>query len=120
MGPPAQRAFQPSAREHQRPHRLDPEGLGMSTRLPPQDVVIIGLGWTGSIMAQELTEAGLRLMALERGPWRNTASDFAPNFAQDELRYRTRHELFLKPRQSTFTFRNNMRQTALPIRNWAA
>ena len=34
-----------------------------------------------------------------------------PNYAQDELRYRIRHELFLRPAQTTFTFRNKMDQT---------
>ena len=92
----------------------------MTTKLPPKDVVIIGLGWTGSILAQELTEAGLDVIAIERGPWRNTATNFAPNYAQDELRYRIRHELFLQPAQTTFTFRNKMDQTALPIRSWGA
>ena len=89
-------------------------------RLPRKDVVIIGLGWTGSIMAKELTDEGLDVVAIERGPWRDTASDFAPNRAQDELRYRIRHELFLQPRQTTFTFRNKMDQTAAPIRTWGA
>jgi gluconate 2-dehydrogenase alpha chain len=92
----------------------------MTNRLPAKDVVIVGLGWTGSILANELTDAGLDVVAIERGPWRNTASDFAPNYAQDELRYRIRHELFLRPAQTTFTFRNKMAQTALPIRSWGA
>jgi len=92
----------------------------MTTKLPAKDVVIIGLGWTGSILAHELTEAGLDVIAIERGPWRNTATNFAPNYAQDELRYRIRHELFLQPAQTTFTFRNKMDQGALPIRNWGA
>ena len=89
-------------------------------RLPKKDVVIIGLGWTGSIIAQELTDEGLDVVAIERGPWRNTATDYPPNYDQDELRYRIRHELFLQPAQTTFTFRNKMTQTALPIRNWGA
>ena len=92
----------------------------MATKLARKDAVIIGLGWTGSILAHELTEAGLDVIAIERGPWRNTATNFAPNYAQDELRYRIRHELFLQPAQTTFTFRNKMDQTALPIRNWGA
>jgi gluconate 2-dehydrogenase alpha chain len=92
----------------------------MTTKLPAKDVVIIGLGWTGSILAHELTEAGLDVIAIERGPWRNTATNFAPNYAQDELRYRIRHELFLQPAQTTFTFRNKMDQSALPIRSWGA
>ena len=92
----------------------------MPRQLPPKDVVIIGLGWTGSIIAHELTNAGLDVIALERGAWRNTGTDFAPNQMQDELRYRIRHELFLKPAQTTFTFRNKMDQSALPIRTWGA
>jgi gluconate 2-dehydrogenase alpha chain len=92
----------------------------MPRRLPEKEVVIVGLGWTGSILANELTDAGLDVLAIERGPWRNTATDYPPNYAQDELRYRIRHELFLRPDQTTFTFRNKMDQTALPIRNWGA
>ena len=92
----------------------------MVTRLPAKDVVVIGLGWTGSILANELTDEGLEVVAIERGPWRNTATDFPPNYSQDELRYRIRHELFLRPAQTTFSFRNKMHQTALPIRSWGA
>jgi gluconate 2-dehydrogenase alpha chain len=92
----------------------------MARKLPKKDVVIIGLGWTGSIMAQELTAEGLDVIALERGPWRDAPTDFPPTYMQDELRYRIRHELFLRPAQTTFTFRNKMSQTALPIRNWGA
>ena len=92
----------------------------MTRRLPRKDVVIVGLGWTGSILANELTDAGLEVMAIERGPWRAAATDYPPNYAQDELRYRIRHELFLQPAQTTFTFRNKMSETALPIRNWGA
>jgi gluconate 2-dehydrogenase alpha chain len=92
----------------------------MVKKLPGKDVVIIGLGWTGSIVAQELTDQGLDVIAIERGPWRDAATDYPPNYAQDELRYRTRHELFLRPAQTTFTFRNKMGQDALPIRTWGA
>jgi gluconate 2-dehydrogenase alpha chain len=92
----------------------------MSRKLPKKDVVIIGLGWTGSIMANELTDEGLDVIAIERGPWRDTATEFPPNYAQDELRYRIRHELFLRPEQTTFTFRNKLDQTALPIRDWGS
>ena len=92
----------------------------MARKLPRKDVAIVGLGWTGSILANELTDAGLDVMAIERGPWRAAATDFPPNYAQDELRYRIRHELFLQPAQTTFTFRNKMSQRALPIRNWGA
>ena len=89
-------------------------------KLPGTDVVIIGLGWTGSMLAQELTDAGLNVVAIERGPWRDTASDFPTTYAQDELRYHIRHDLFLRPAQQTLTFRHNVRQTALPIRTWGS
>jgi gluconate 2-dehydrogenase alpha chain len=92
----------------------------MSRRLPRKDVVIVGLGWTGSIMAHELTEEGLEVVAIERGPWRDAPTDFPPGYMPDELRYRVRHELFLRPDQTTFTFRNKMSETALPIRSWGA
>ncbi|HEX4077907.1 MAG TPA: GMC family oxidoreductase [Rhizomicrobium sp.] len=92
----------------------------MTTKLPKKDVVIIGLGWTGSILAYELTQAGLDVVAIERGPWRDTAPDFSPAFMPDELRYRQHHELFLRPAQASLTFRNNGSQTALPVRTWGA
>ena len=41
----------------------------MSRRLPRKDVVIVGFGWTGAIMANELTDEGLEVIAFERGPW---------------------------------------------------
>ena len=53
----------------------------MARKLPKKDVVIIGLGWTGSIMAHELTDEGLDVIAIERGPWRDTPTDFPPNYA---------------------------------------
>jgi gluconate 2-dehydrogenase alpha chain len=92
----------------------------MARRLPRKDAVIIGLGWTGSIHAHELTDAGLDVVAIERGPWRDTATDFPISYAQDELRYRLQHQLFLQPAQTSVTFRNNTSQTALPVRNWGA
>src|SRR5262245_10483316 len=92
----------------------------MAQRLPPKDAVIIGLGWTGSILSYELVDAGLDVVAIERGPWRDTAMSFPISYAQDELRYRLQHDLFLRPAQTTLTFRNNKDQTALPVRTWGA
>jgi len=92
----------------------------MARRLPRKDVVIVGLGWTGSIMALELARTGLEVVAIERGPWRDTAADFNIGTAPDELRYAVRHDVFLRPRQETLTMRNNPSQTALPIRKWGS
>jgi gluconate 2-dehydrogenase alpha chain len=92
----------------------------MPKKLPATDIVIIGLGWTGSIIAESMTKAGFSVVAIERGPWRDIATDFPPSYAPDELRYAVRHDLVVRPAQTTFTFRNNASQTALPIRTWGA
>ena len=99
-----------------------PQDLREATaqKLPKKDVAIVGLGWTGSILAHELTDEGLDVVAIERGPWRDAPTDFPTTYVQDELRYRIRHELFLRPEQMTFTFRNKMSEQALPIRTWGA
>ena len=88
----------------------------MATTLPPVDAVLVGFGWTGAIMGQQLCDAGLNVVALERGPWRDTATDFATGFAQDELRYMWRHHLFQNVSDDTITIRNNVGQEALPMR----
>ena len=92
----------------------------MTTRLPPKDVVVIGLGWTGSILSYELAKSGLSVVAIERGPWRDTAADFNIGTAPDELRYGIRLDMFLRPKQESITMRNNPSQTALPIRRWGS
>jgi gluconate 2-dehydrogenase alpha chain len=92
----------------------------MATKLPAKDVVIIGLGWTGAILAHELTDQGLDVVAIERGPWRDTATAFNIGYAPDELRYAVRQDLFQRPAQNTLTFRNNDSQTALPIREFGS
>lgn len=92
----------------------------MTKQLPGVDIVLVGFGWTGAIYAEKLTAAGLNVLALERGPWRDTPNDFATTFAQDELRYYWRHGMFQEASQATLTFRNNSAQTALPMRHWGS
>ena len=53
------------------------------------DVVIVGMGAVGGILAAELGKAGMKVIGLERGP-RLTTEDFR---ALDELRYFQRQEL---------------------------
>jgi len=91
----------------------------MKTTRPKADVVVIGLGWSGSVIAEELARAGLRVVAIERGAWRDTATDFPPSVDTDELRWATRREILQAPRQETYTVRNNARQEALPVREWS-
>ena len=82
----------------------------------PVDVVLVGFGWTGAIMGEMLTAAGLDVLAFERGGWRDTPNDFATSFDQDELRYYWRHRLFQNVAHETLTFRNKRDQVALPMR----
>jgi len=88
----------------------------MATRLKEVDVVIVGLGWTGGILAKELTEAGMKVVALERGAHFSPGKDFAVPNVRDELRYVIRHELMQNTSRDTLTIRNNPSQEALPMR----
>jgi len=92
----------------------------MARKLPPVDVVLVGFGWTGAIMAQELTDAGLEVLAIERGAWRDTPTHFPTTSAPDELRWYWRKEMFQDNARDTLTFRNNRSQTALPMRRWGS
>lgn len=80
------------------------------------DVVVVGLGWTGSIMAKELADAGLKVVALERGEYRDTANDAKFPQIADELAYSVRGKLFQKLAKETVTIRHNAFQMAVPYR----
>ncbi|ETW11568.1 gluconate dehydrogenase [Roseivivax marinus] len=88
----------------------------MTRIMPEREVVVVGFGWTGAIVAEQLTEEGMDVLALERGVWRDTSTDYAVNNAQDEVRYRYRDELFEDLSRETLTFRNESDQKALPMR----
>lgn len=84
------------------------------------DVVVVGFGWTGAIMSKEMTEAGLRVVALERGPVHDTYPFGSYPQSIDELTYNIRHKIFQDPAKQTVTFRHQQNQTALPYRRLAA
>ena len=88
----------------------------MVTKLKEVDVVIVGLGWTGGILAKELTEAGLKVVALERGAQRTSENDYSLPNIRDELRYVVRHDLMQNTARDTITVRNNPQQPSLPMR----
>ncbi|MXN16986.1 GMC family oxidoreductase [Pseudooceanicola sp. GBMRC 2024] len=71
-------------------------------------------------MAEELTRAGLNVVAIERGKWRDTSTDFPPAVDPDELKWHTRRNMLQPMSVETTTFRNNTGQTAAPVRNWSA
>ena len=64
------------------------------------DVVIIGAGASGATAAKVLTERGLRVVALERGPWRKRES-----FGGDELANVNRYNLWPDPILNPRTYR---------------
>jgi gluconate 2-dehydrogenase alpha chain len=88
----------------------------MVTKLKEVDVVVVGLGWTGGILSKELAEAGLKVVALERGAMRSTEKDYAVPIVRDELRFVHRHDLMQNTQRDTLTIRNNPKQEALPMR----
>src|SRR6185503_14272954 len=77
---------------------------------------LVGLGWTGGILAKELTAAGHKVVALERGGIRTTENDFAVPRIRDDLRFGSRNDLMQNPAKDTLTIRNNPSQLALPMR----
>jgi gluconate 2-dehydrogenase alpha chain len=84
------------------------------------DVVIVGFGWTGAIMAKELTEAGLTVLALERGPYRDTYPDGAYPGTLDELKYISRSALFQDMSKTSVTIRHTTADIAVPYRQIGA
>ena len=89
----------------------------MAQELPPVDVLVVGMGWTGGIVANELAKAGKKVVGLERGGPRHT-EDF--QMMHDELRYAQRYAMMQDLTIETTTFRNNPSQKALPIRRYGA
>jgi gluconate 2-dehydrogenase alpha chain len=88
----------------------------MTIKLAPADVVVVGFGWTGAIIAKELAQTKLKIVALERGRARGANPDYIEPARWDELRYAQRYDLMVDVRRETVTFRNHARQTALPMR----
>jgi gluconate 2-dehydrogenase alpha chain len=92
----------------------------MTQTLKPVDAVIIGFGWTGAIMAKTLTDAGLSVVALERGPLRDTNPDFQYPRIIDELRHGVRGELWQPLAKETITVRHKPEDTAAPYRQYGS
>ena len=81
------------------------------------EVVIVGVGAAGGILAAELGKAGIKVIGLERGP-RLATSDFTPH---DELRYFERQELRPSVKRQPVTWRPNTNARAkLLLLSWRA
>src|SRR5262245_36586726 len=92
----------------------------MTTLLKEVDAVMVGMGWTGSILARELTKAGLTVVGLERGEDLTPRENFALPAVRDELRYSYRLELIQDPALETVTFRHRPSDSALPMRRFGS
>jgi gluconate 2-dehydrogenase alpha chain len=87
-----------------------------AVKLPQADVVIVGMGVVGTIIAKELAATGLKIVGLERGRMVDTEQDFAMPYAHDELKYARQNDLLQDLSRETLTFRNDLDETALPMR----
>ena len=92
----------------------------MASRRKPVDAVIVGYGWTGAIMAKTLTDAGLNVVVLERGPARDTSPDFEYPRIADELKYGVRGDLWQPLAKETVTIRHGVDDVAAPYRRYGS
>jgi gluconate 2-dehydrogenase alpha chain len=76
------------------------------------DVVIVGMGAAGGVLAAELGQAGMKVIGLERGPRLKTA-----DFQLDELRYFQRQDLRPNVKRAPVTWRPNANSKARPTPN---
>jgi gluconate 2-dehydrogenase alpha chain len=90
----------------------------MAKKLREVDVVIVGVGMVGSIVAKELAAAGYKVVGLERGEARFTVPEFQGPAIHDELRFDIRKAMMQDNTREPVTFRNHGSETALPVRRW--
>ena len=85
--------------------------------LPKVDVVFVGFGMVGGIIGSELSKraTNLKMVGLERGPFRNTNPDFLMDHF-DEFRYAVQGQMAQDVARETWTFRNDLQESALPVR----
>ncbi len=90
----------------------------MAQRLQEVDVVVIGVGMAGSMVAKELAAAGYKVVGLERGQTRFTVPEFQSPAMHDELRFAVHKAMMQDNTREPVTFRNQSSQVALPLRRW--
>ena len=90
----------------------------MPQKLKEVDVVCVGMGFAGSILAKELAASGLKVVGLERGKDRHSVPDFQSPQIHDELKYSVRKAFMQDVHKEAMTFRNTHNEVALPMRQW--
>ena len=81
--------------------------MTLKTKPPRTEVCIIGAGASGAAAAKVLTERGVRVVALERGPWRGKET-----FGGDELANVNRYNLWPDPLLNPRTARTSPNEKA--------
>jgi gluconate 2-dehydrogenase alpha chain len=85
--------------------------------MPAKDVVIVGGGWTGLLMAKELgSRTPHSIVVFERGGLRKQSEYMQ---GMDELDYFVRLHMMQDPSKETVTVRHDASQRSLPIRQFA-
>ncbi len=92
----------------------------MARTLKKVDAVVVGMGFTGAIAAKELTDAGLHVVALERGPDHETETTAKAPQVFDELAFDMRGKIFQRLNLETVTFRHGPNDNAVPMRRQGA
>jgi gluconate 2-dehydrogenase alpha chain len=88
-------------------------------RLKPVDVVIVGGGWTGLLMAKEITSrTSLSVVVLERGGPARETGDYGATM--DELDYFIRLRLAQNIADETVTHRHSIGDRAAPVRQYGS
>lgn len=75
----------------------------MSTKNDPVDVIVVGLGACGGTAVKVLCEAGMKVVAFDKGPWLNAAKDFSG----DEIKFVNRNYLWPDPTLYPRTLRHD-------------
>jgi len=84
------------------------------TNLKPVDVAIVGGGWTGLLMAKEITAKTSQSVAVfERGIPRRL-QDYS--VTMDELDYNIRLRMMQNTAEETITHRHSLKDSAVPVR----
>ena len=76
----------------------------------PVDVVIVGLGANGGTAAKVLSEAGLKVVGLERGPWLKNDK----HYSGDELKFVNRNYMWPDSKLTPRTVRRSETEGAEP------
>src|SRR3984893_4857618 len=88
-------------------------------RLKPVDMVIVDGGWTGLLMATEITtRTSLSVVVLERGGAARAPAEYAAQM--DELDYNIRLRLMQNIADETITHRHSNGERAVPVRQYGS